>query len=76
MNTKYMHLTHKHVQDNIVILDHHILANLQVLEFQGPSSEDELVGHDHDLYCSYPTKQDKIRQKEDKYEIVGTLKDL
>lgn len=54
-NKKDKYLTHIHERGKIVILDQHILVNLQVQEFEGPSTEDELVGHDHDSYCSYPT---------------------
>ena len=41
----------------------YIEANLQVREFVGSSSEGGLVGHDRDLCCSYPTKQDKLLQE-------------
>lgn len=47
-----MHITRIHGQDNIVTRVQHTLANSQVQESLGPSSEDEAVDHGHDLCCS------------------------
>ena len=44
--------THIHVQDNIVTQVQQSLANLHGQESGGPSSEDEMVGHDRDSCCS------------------------
>ena len=46
-------ITRIHVQDNIVTQGQHNLADLQVQESWGPSSEGEQVGHVHDLCYSY-----------------------
>lgn len=45
-------LTHKHEQDNISTQVLHIWASSLVPESLGPSTEDELVDRDRDLYCS------------------------
>lgn len=51
-----MGITRIHVQDNIVTQDQHTLASWQFQASWGPSTEGELVGHAHDLYCSYISK--------------------